>query len=97
MSRILTLHLKARYWNQIKAGAKEREFRLFSDYWRTRLIGKCFDEIHLIAGYPSKEDTPEKTIRCKWAGYEITNLQHEEFGEKPVRVFAIDVSERVVE
>ena len=89
--RILRLNLKRKWWEQIKAGTKREELRLATDYWRKRLEGREYDEVHLLLGYPKRGDE-SRTIRRKWAGYREVELTHEEFGPLPVDVLAIDVS-----
>lgn len=89
MTRILTLHLKAEYFNAIKDGSKLKEFRLCTGYWKKRL-DKEYDEIHLKLGYPKRGDA-SRTIVKKWNGFEVEKIKHEHFGKKAVEVFAIDV------
>ncbi|WP_394789099.1 ASCH domain-containing protein [Rhodoferax sp.] len=86
----LVLPLKAEYFNQIKAGTKELEFRLRSPYWRKRLVGRTFDRIVLTLGYPSAGDTERRLIR-PWRGFMAMTITHPHFGPEPVDVFAIDV------
>lgn len=90
--KILTLHLKARWWHQIASGQKTVELRLQNDYWRKRLVGRQYDEIHLWQGYPPKTQT-DKLLRRQWQLVAVETLQHEEFGPHPVNVFVIDVSQ----
>lgn len=91
--RILTLHLKAEYWHAIAKGEKTEEYRKANDYWERRLRGPEYDEIHLKLGYPKRGDE-SKTIRRKWAGYPPQKrITHPHFGEKPVSVYAIDVTQ----
>ena len=89
--KILTLRLKKKWWDQIANGQKTVELRLATDYWRKRLIGKQYDEIHIWCGYPPKTDT-SKLLRRRWRLVTLCEVVHEEFGDKPVAVFAIDVS-----
>lgn len=92
--RILTLRLKAKWWDQIASGKKTVELRLASDYWRKRLIGRCYDEIHIWKGYPPKTDTT-KLLRRKWQMVAKETIVHEEFGAKPVEVFCISVGSSI--
>jgi len=89
--RILTLRMKGKYWDQIKDGTKTTELRLRTDYWRKRLIGREYDEIHLWRGYPPKSDTSKLLVR-KWRLVSVATVLHEEFGPEPVDVFCIDVA-----
>lgn len=88
--RILTLRMKAKWWDQIASGEKTVEFRRATDYWRKRLVGRHYDEIHLWKGYPPKTDTT-KLLRRKWELIAAERLLHEEFGPEPVDVFCISV------
>lgn len=92
--RILTLRLKARWWDEIASGEKLCELRQQTDYWRKRLSGQTYDEIHIWKGYPPKTDT-SKLLRRKWRSVATTTVTHEEFGPLPVDVFSIDVSEPI--
>ena len=92
--KVLTLRLKAKWWNQIKDGTKSVELRLATDYWRKRLIGREYDEIHLWCGYPPKSDT-SKLLRRRWRLVAKERILHAEFGPEPVEVFCIDVGEAI--
>ena len=89
--RVLRLHLKRQWWEQIKSGQKLEEYRLVTPYWQKRLKGREYDEVHILLGYPKSGDQ-EKVLVRRWAGYSERTLVHEEFGPDPVSVFAIDVS-----
>ena len=88
--KILHLHVKKKYFDQIKAGDKKEEYRRETRYWRARLIKNV--EPHLImvhCGYPRKGDS-SRTLLFRYAGYYHANgFTHEEFGDKPVNVFVI--------
>lgn len=89
MKKILYLHVKKKYFDEIKAGTKTEEYRRFNLYWRIRLGMKTFDEIHVLCGYPEKDD-PGRTLIFPWKGYTIESIQHAEFGkDRPVEVYAI--------
>lgn len=91
VGRVLTLPMKAIYFDQVKAGTKPREYRLVTDFWRRRLVGKVFTHVELTRGYPSRHDTTNR-LRLPWKGYTIEEITHPEFGTRPVSVFSIDVS-----
>ena len=76
---------------QIAFGSKEHEYRLATDYWRKRLERRQYDGIVIKCGYPKRNDT-ERNIERPWLGCFETTLTHPEFGDKPVRVFAIRVN-----
>lgn len=88
--RVLHLHLKGQYFDQIAAGTKRHEYRLVA-VWRKRLENRSFDEIQLHRGYP-KRGAPGRTLYRRWNGYKIEQRQHPHFGKDPVEVYAIDVS-----
>ena len=83
--------MKGKWWDQIASGEKTIELRLQTDYWRKRLIGRHYDEIHLWRGYPPASET-DKLLKRKWRLVTPCTVLHEEFGDEPVDVFAIDVS-----
>jgi hypothetical protein len=87
----LVLSLKAEYFDAIRDGSKPKEYRLVNDYWSKRLIGRSYSEIVLTKGYPARDDH-ERRLHRVWNGYGIETITHPHFGDKPVRVFAIDVT-----
>lgn len=89
---ILTLNLKKEYFEQIKAGSKVEEFRECRDYWEKRL-SKEFDEIHIKLGYPKRGDT-SRVLKFLWNGYKVKKIIHPHFGDKKIKVYAIDLSKR---
>ncbi len=92
MSKTLTLNLKGVYFDQILAGEKLEEYRLRSDYWRKRLVGREYNKIVILRGYPAGGGIEGKTrLTMPWQGFQITTLTHEHFGPEPVSVYAIAV------
>ena len=87
----LHLNLKGEYFDQIKAGIKKEEYRLYNSYWEKRLKNKSFDKIILKRGYPKKDDR-SKVIKRPWHGYTVRVITHPHFGNEPVSVFAIRVN-----
>jgi len=86
----LILPLKKKWFEEIKEGTKHFEYRLDTEYWRKRLVGKTFDNVIFTLGYPKSNDQNRRIIR-PWAGYEMQNIIHEEWGEIQQRVFAIKI------
>lgn len=84
----LRLNLKGVYFDQIKSGEKPFEYRLVNEYWKKRLVGKRYDKVIFLRGYPKAGDA-DKTIVLPYAGYEIQTLTHPHFGKEEVTVFAI--------
>lgn len=92
----LTLHVRKKYFDEIKSGKKLEEYRLATPYWRRRIIGpplrgENIDSVLIALGYPPKTDT-SRFLERKWNGFLIKSIIHPEFGNKPVMVYAIDVS-----
>ena len=93
--KILRLHLKAKWWHQIKSGEKLEEYRAVNEYWERRLRGREYDEIHLYLGYPKKGDD-SKVIKRRWTAYPPQRqIIHPEFGDQKIWVYVIDVSQAV--
>lgn len=89
----LYLPLKAVYFDQIRTGTKNEEYRLVTPYWRKRLEGRYYDRIVLTLGYPKGGGVEGITrLTRAWRGHTIRTLTHPHFGPSPVEVFAIDVS-----
>lgn len=86
----LTLRVKGQYFLDIKAGTKPEEYRLCTPYWSKRIVGRSYDRIVIIWGYPDKSRT-DLYLSCPWQGYEIQTITHPHFGPDPVTVFAINV------
>lgn len=84
----LQLAVKGKYFDQIKNGEKTEEYRLFNVYWKKRLINRTYDRLIITRGYPRKDDN-ERILTMHYRGYEIKTINHEFFGNNPVKVFAI--------
>ena len=84
----LRLALKGEYFDQIRAGKKNHEYRLITPYWQKRLVDREYDSVILTKGYPKRGDK-ERTLVRPWRGFMRIWLTHEHFGPDPVRVFAI--------
>ncbi len=91
--RILKLAVKKQYFYEIKLGIKKEEFRMIKDYWIKRLQ-KNYDEVHITLGYPKKDEI-NKILKFKFTGYEEKEIIHKEFGNKPTKVYAIKLEERI--
>jgi hypothetical protein len=88
--RILQLHLKRVYWEQIRDGIKPEENRERNFYWFKRLENKEYDLIYLWCGYSKAIDKDKLLIR-KWNGYKKKKIVHEQF-DGLAYVYAIDVT-----
>lgn len=87
-TKVLRLHLKREYWQQIKDGSKLHEFRLYNGYWMSRLCNASYSHVEYILGYPKADDQYKRFTR-PYFGYQLQTIQHKHFGESPVEVFAI--------
>jgi len=94
MTKELRLAVKAEYFNQIKAGEKRFEYRLRNEYWNKRICMRNYDRVVITLGYQKSSDT-DKIMVFKYAGYQTQKITHAHFGVEPVRVYAIDLSERI--
>lgn len=91
--RILSLNLKREYFEAIKLGKKREEFREIKEYWTKRLT-KNFDEVHIKLGYPLTGDG-SKIIKFEWNGFKVKEIEHQHFGNKKIKVYAIDLSKKI--
>ncbi|EOX8473410.1 TPA: ASCH domain-containing protein [Salmonella enterica] len=94
----LQLAVNGEYFDQMKRGEKVEEYRLYNDYWRSRLICEAredfpmqYDRLIITRGYPKRDDM-SKRIDAPYAGYEVKVITHPHFGPEPVKVFAIKVN-----
>jgi hypothetical protein len=90
----LTLHLKREYFERIERGEQEFEFRPKTAYWHKHLINRKYKTIRLVCGYP-KRGEKAREILVRYRGWLPKIVKHPNFGEKPVRVFAIFVHDRI--
>jgi len=84
----LILNVKDVYFHQVKEGLKTEEYRLDNEYWQKKLIDRSYRRIVYCSGYPKREDI-EKRIIFPYVGWERKTIAHPHFGDKPVNVFAI--------
>lgn len=86
----LILPLKRKWFEEIESGKKRFEYRLDTPYWRKRLVGKTYRNVIFTLGYPKKDDALRRISR-PYAGYEMQEITHEEWGGLPQKVFAIKI------
>lgn len=90
---VLTLPLNGVYFDQIRDGTKLREYRLATDFWTKRLVGRNYTTIVLTRGYPKGGGIEGETrLTRRWRGYDRGRITHPHFGADEVEVFMIDVS-----
>lgn len=51
---VLSLNLYREYFDAIQAGTKKVEYRQNTAYWRRRLVGRKYHEVHFRNGYAPK-------------------------------------------
>jgi hypothetical protein len=88
----LQLALNSQYFEEIQSGAKTEEYRLCTEYWKKRLVGREYDQLIFTKGYPKKNDESRK-MHFQYSGYTIKTITHPHFGVCPVEVFAIRIKE----
>jgi len=86
----LVLNLKKEYFNAIRDGSKQHEYRLTTPYWTSRIEGKEYDLLVIRLGYPRAGDS-ERELCFPYCGYEVQQIVHPHFGDKPVDVYAIRI------
>jgi ASC-1-like (ASCH) protein len=91
--KVLHLHVKKQYFDEVKSGKKRSEYRIVCDYWKKQIEGMQFDLIAYHFAYPKKDDLTA-TIYLKWNGYEKGYVRHPHFGRETKFVYIIDVSEQ---
>lgn len=87
----LQLAVNGEYFDQMKSGEKNEEYRLVNPYWGRRIFGKDYDRLIITRGYPKRDDASRR-IDILYDGYEIKVMTHPHFGPDPVKVFAIKVN-----
>lgn len=88
--RRLVLAVKRRWWDDIQAGIKDKEYREDTPYWRKRLEGREYDEVEITLGYPRRDDASHRRV-FPWNGFTKELLTHEHFGNVEKTVFAINL------
>ena len=68
--KILTLHLKEKYFREIESGKKREENREATHYWRQRLQGKTFNVIEICNAYPERGDV-ENRLWFRFSGIKL--------------------------
>lgn len=87
LENVITLHLKGKYFNEIREGRKKWEFRSLS--YKKRLEGRTIIEFAL--GYPSRED------KDKWMYFHIGKVEQRSDGEFwEDEYFAIELDNRIM-
>jgi ASC-1-like (ASCH) protein len=60
---VLCLTLHREFFDAILAGKKKTEYRENKEYWRRRLIGRTYEEVHFRNGYAT--NAPFMRVQCK--------------------------------
>ena len=92
MTKDLVIPVNGVYFDQMLRGEKAEEFRVRTEYWRKRLVGRSYRNLVLTRGYPKGGGVDFVTrLTVPYRGYRETEITHEHFGSDPVKVFAIRV------
>lgn len=84
--KVLHLTLKKQWFDAIAKNIKKNEYREIKPYWKKRLEGNHFDEIHFKNGY--QKNAP--FMRVEFKGMSKTFIRHEIFGKiESVKVYDI--------
>lgn len=94
MTDTLVLHIKRKWFDEIKSGKKEVEYRRQFDYWKVRLKNPKLKCIRIILGYPSVLDDTNH-LDFLFNGFFLCEIKHVEFGNVPTMVYAIPLTERI--
>lgn len=84
----LILPVKRKWFDRIKDGTKQVEYRLVNDYWIQRVKDRDYDRVIITLGYPKRDDQ-DRRIVFPWNGYYMSTIHHEEWDYKPRLVYAI--------
>ena len=79
--KVLRIHVREKWFKQIRDGVKVLEYRLKTPYWFARLVSRDYTEIHILHGYPKRDETL-KRLRFKWEGYAETEVESEEWNNQ---------------
>jgi hypothetical protein len=71
MSKILHLTLQHQWFEEIAIGKKHEEYRIKNAYWKKRIEGRNYDEIHFRNGY--QKDAP--FMRVEYKGWQDSTWQ----------------------
>lgn len=97
MTKNLQLAVKKEYFDAIKSGDKTEEYRLCNEYWTKRLVNRAdsYNRLIITCGYPKRDDK-EKILSFPYVGWERKTITHKHFGEEPVEVFAIKITDNPI-
>jgi len=84
----LHLPVKRVYFDSIRIGTKDEEYRLVTPYWTKRLVGRDYGSVIITLGYPKSGDM-ERTLMFPYTGYRKTKIAHPHFGPDEVEVYVI--------
>jgi hypothetical protein len=92
----LCLHVRRKYFEEIKAGKKKWEYRRASPYWTNRIFDQSkgnYGRIIIYDGYPPKSEYPDRRLVFSPGEILEQTITHPEFGPDPVNVIAIELPE----
>lgn len=80
MNKYIQIPIKDTYFSQILIGRKKEEYREINYHW-SKELQKEPTHILFVCG--------RKNMLVEYLGYEIKEIKHEFFNNKPTKVFAI--------
>lgn len=90
----LYLHVTREYFDAIQSGEKDEEYRLITPFWRKRLVGRDYDQVQILMGYPHKDDFTRR-LEFPYRGCTQRRITHPHFGADWVDVFVIPLRDPV--
>jgi len=90
--KTLTLHVKRKWFLEMRSGRKKEEYRELKEYWTKRLVGREYDRLVIMCGYPKKGDYANMLF-FNYSGYRIIDdMIHPDTGMRGP-VYAIKLGE----
>jgi len=83
----LFIVVKNEYFQQILAGTKTEEYRRYTRYWISRVVGREYSHIIFQNGFKKHE-----RVEVSYLGYEVQALQRDFFGPFPVKLFILKIA-----
>jgi hypothetical protein len=86
----LILAVKGRWFEEIKAGTKQDEYRLCTTFWHKRLSDRIYDDIEITLGYP-RRDEPAKRLLFEFDGVTMEQVVSPEWDNVEQSCFAVSL------
>lgn len=87
----LVLPVQERFFNEIRDGIKQIEYRAYKPYWIEQIEDQNISLIKIVKN-GTKGNSPDTALFFDFNGYEITTIDSHFYGNN-AKVFAIDLTE----